>query len=358
MWPYVLAFAFVAWMALVENRPWPPTGAGLRPGLTWIAAFLLLSLLIGLRHEVGGDWDSYLLYVDSMQGEGLEEIWRRSDPAYQLLCWIGANVGGGVYLVNLLCASIFSWGLLAFCRRQPRPWLALLVSMPYLVTVVAMGYTRQGVAIGLAMLAITRLDSGHMLRFVGWIALATLFHKSAIIVLPFALFAFQRSKWQTILGLITAGSLVLALPLANYADSLTAGYLDAEYQSEGALIRVIIVAVPAAVLLIYRRRFRFLAGSRTFWPMLAWGALFLLPLVWSSPATTAVDRLALYWLPLQLLVWSQAPEVFAASPRGALLWVAIVTLSSGLMLLTWLFFAEHAHAWLPYQFYPSVVFWR
>lgn len=358
MWPYLLAFAFVAWMALVEKRPWPPTGANLGPGISWGAVFLLLSLMVGLRHEVGGDWDSYLLYVDSMQGEAIEEIWRRSDPAYQLLCWIGANVGGGVYLVNLLCASIFFWGLLAFCRRQPRPWLALLVSMPYLVTVVAMGYTRQGVAIGLVMLAMTSLASGHMLRFVGWIAVATLFHKSAIIVLPFALFAFQRSTWQTILGLIMAGTLVLALPLVDYADGLTAGYLDAEYQSEGALIRVIIVAVSAVVLLVCRRRLHLQAGTRGFWPLLAWGGLFLIPLVLFSSSSTAVDRLALYWLPLQLLVWSQAPDVFAVSHRGALLWVAIVTLSSGLMLLTWLFFAQHAHAWVPYQFYPWVALWR
>ena len=185
-----------------------------------------------------------------------------------------------------------------------------------------------------------------------------MFHKSAIIVLPFALSAFQRNKWKTIWGLITAGTLVLALPLANYADSLTAGYLDAEYQSEGALIRVIIVAVSGAVLLVYRRRLNLPAGTQGFWSLLAWGALCLIPLFLFSSSTTAVDRLALYWLPLQLLVWSQAPEVFAASQRGALLWVAIIALSSGLMLLTWLFFAEHAHAWLPYQFYPSVVFWR
>jgi hypothetical protein len=58
----------------------------------------------------------------------------------------------------------------SFCRTQPRPWLALTLAFPYLVVVVAMGYTRQGVAIGLEMLALLALERDRLLPFLGWIA--------------------------------------------------------------------------------------------------------------------------------------------------------------------------------------------
>ncbi len=357
MWPYLTTFSLVAWLALTHRRPHSPT-AGHGTGIAWPAVFLLLCLLIGLRHEVGGDWDSYILYVDSMQGESVDEVWSRSDPAFQLLCWIGANIGGGVYFVNLACAVIFSWGLLTFCRSQRRPWLALLVSMPYLVTVVAMGYTRQGVAIGLAMLAMKGLDKRQPFEFVAWIALAALFHKSAIILLPFVVASCPMNGRQIALGLITAGALFLALPIADFAESLAVGYLEAEYQSDGASIRIIAIAIPAAVLLVYRHRLHINACTRRFWTALAWSGLMFIPLLLVSPSSTAVDRFALYWLPLQVFVWSQAPEILPATQKGARFWLAAITLGSGLVLMTWLFFAHNAYAWLPYQFYPWVLFWR
>ena len=75
-----------------------------------------------------------------------------------MLNWLAARTELGPYFVNTVCAALFAWGLVVFCRAQPRPWLALVVAVPYLVTVVAMGYTRQGTAIGLAMLALPAGD--------------------------------------------------------------------------------------------------------------------------------------------------------------------------------------------------------
>jgi hypothetical protein len=93
-----------------------------------------------------------------------------------MLNWFGANVVGDIYLVNLVCAVIFAYGLIAFARTSPRPWLSVCVAVPYLVIVVTMGYTRQGVAIGLAMLALAALDRGSVLGFGFFIVVASLFH--------------------------------------------------------------------------------------------------------------------------------------------------------------------------------------
>lgn len=348
---------FSLWMAVTRMAPRKSGVPGRQIGLAWLFIFVLFALLIGLRHEVGGDWIAYLNNVESLHGEALRSDILRSDPAYALLNWIGANVGGGVYLVNLICAVIFCWGLGAFCRVQSRPWLALLVAVPYLITVVAMGYTRQGVAIGLAMLAITRLMNGSVLRFIAWIAVASLFHKSAVILVPLAIFSGTRHRALTIIGVAISAALLFAILLREYWDGFIQQYIEAEYASSGGAIRIAMNALPAAIVLIFRRRFNPDAKTRNFWLWMAWSALLFVPLLIISPSSTAVDRVALYWIPLQIFVWSRVPDAFGVSGRRNPVWVFGVAAYSASIMTVWLMFADHAYAWLPYRFYLWEVLW-
>jgi len=64
------------------------------------------------------------------------------------LNWLAAYTQTGIYGVNLVCAAIFMIGLISFSRRQPLPWLALAVSVPFFLIVISMGTTRQATALG------------------------------------------------------------------------------------------------------------------------------------------------------------------------------------------------------------------
>ena len=132
---------------------------------------------------MGGDWGNYINYVESAMDKSLADMFLTSEPGYNLLNWLGANLFGGVYLVNTICGLIFSFCLLTFCRSQPRPWLALTLAFPYLVTVVAMGYSRQGVAIGLEMLALLSLQRDRLVPYLVLIAFAATFHRTALVLL-------------------------------------------------------------------------------------------------------------------------------------------------------------------------------
>jgi hypothetical protein len=344
MLPYLLSWGVFASASLGSARR--------IAGSTLLALGLFLTLLIGLREQVGGDWGNYLPYLQGFIGLPFAEIFQENEPGYGLLNWIGANWGGGVYLVNTVCGLIFSIGLLQFCRAQPRPWLALTLAFPYLVMVVAMGYSRQGVAIGLEMIALLALQRDRLLPFLAWIALAATFHRTALVllILPAATLSPNLRFGQVIrLALLAgAGYGLYSAVIAPDLDYYVQGYLEAEYQSQGALIRVALCLLPALLFLPNRRLFRLQPDTQRIWSLISLLAIAAAIGLATVVSSTAVDRLALYLIPLQLFVGSRLPDtgLWGFTPR---VWSQLLVLFSLAVLLVWLLFAGHSQYWLPYR---------
>ena len=352
---YLISLAILP--ALNERLRRSPAGGFVRSrlGSTWLAMSILLALIIGFRYKVGGDWYNYSRHIDKIRGNTLDLnfVFDGNDPGYQVLSWIGANIGGGIFFPNFVCACIFTLGLTRFAKTTPRPWLAIMVAMPYLITVVSMGYTRQGVAIGLVMAALADLTKlGSIFRFLFWMILATLFHKTAVILIPLALFTKDRTPIFMVFSVLLITGLLFVLLLKEAVDSFIQHYIMDEYQSSGAAIRIAMNAFPAFVILIFRKRFisRGVNGVRI-WIWVAWGALACIILLMISPSTTAVDRIALYFIPLQIFVFSHIPDVLGKRGQLNMVWVIPIVIYSLSVLYVWLFWAKHAYAWVPYQFY-------
>lgn len=346
MLPFWFLFTIPAYAALSERarflgkRRW---------AFSWLAIWLLLTVLIGLRYQVGGDWGSYARTFRYTSFLSFSEVLLRSDPGYGALNWLVGRAGYQIVLVNTFCAGIFSWGLIVFARRQPLPWLALLVAVPYLVTVVAMGYTRQSVAVGFAMLALAGLGAGSTVRFAIWIGMAALFHKSAVLLIPISVLAKTKNRVWTFFWVGAFGLLLFYLLLAESVDALIENYIEAGYQSQGARIRVAMNAFPAALFLLYRRHFNLGKSDLSLWTYLSIGALGFVVLLAVSPSSTAVDRMALYFIPIQIFVLSRLPLAWqAVYGAGQYTRVGVVAYSA-LVLFVWLNFAVHAQYWLPYQ---------
>lgn len=344
MIPYFLSWSLLAGSSL--GRPKRLVGS------TLLLLLLFFTLLIGLRINVGGDWGNYLPYLERVADFTFNQILQEKEPGYALLNWWANRWGGGVFFVNTVCGLIFSTGLLAFCRAQPRPWLALTLAFPYLVVVVAMGYSRQGVAIGLEMLALLALERDRLLRFLGWIALAFTFHRTVLVllVLPAATLSGSLRFSQVIrLGLLAgAGFGLYSAFLAPDVNYYVQGYIVSEYQSQGALIRVSLCLLPALAFLPNRRLFRLPPVSQRIWSLLSWLAVAAAIALFTVASSTAVDRLALYLIPLQIFVGNRLPETRLAGIAPSS-WNELLILFSLSVLLVWLFYAKHAVVWLPYR---------
>lgn len=344
MWPFWLMFLVPMWGVLAPRRlpqsqaPW-----------VWAVVGIAFALLMGLRDQVGGDWFAYLPMFQQTASEDLATAVAKGDPGYQALNWFVARVGGSIYVTNLVCAAILMWGTVVFCRRQPNPWLALLVAVPYMLIVVGMGYTRQSVALGFAMLGLVALGDGRVRSFVTWVVVGALFHKSAVLLLPIAGLAASRNRLLTVAIVLASTVLSYYLLLQDSAEHLWTNYVEADMQSEGGAIRVAMNVLPAVLLLVFRQRLIPDPDDRKLWLWIAVLAMVCIPLVQLS--STAVDRVALYLIPLQLVVFSRLPRL-ATSTRARTLLVLTVIGYYAAVQFVWLNYATHAVVWVPYQFMP------
>jgi hypothetical protein len=308
-------------------------------------------LFVGLRYEVGGDWLNYLDILDGMRYQHFwAGVWKQ-DPGYGLLNWLTARIGFGIWFVNLVCAILFVWGVMKFARQQPNPWLVFVVAAPYLIIVVAMGYVRQGVAIGFIVAGLSVLDRG-ILRFLVYMALAASFHKSAVVVLPFV--ALSASRHRIVTAVISFFSIILLYYLFIQAsvDKLVTNYVVAAYASQGAGIRVAMNLPPAILFLVFQRRFVGDEQTCKLWRNFSIAALVALALLEMTTATTAVDRLALYLIPLQMFVLGRLPFAFGDRGRPSVgLTLAVIVYSAAIQFV-WLTYADNSDSWLPYQWYP------
>ena len=341
MWPYWLIFILPLAGVTAQQRM-----ASQR--LAWFALFVLLTVFIGFRYEVGGDWGNYLRHFDGMRYIRFSDALSYGDPAYYAINWIVADAGLSIVWVNLLCAVISCFGMHSFCRSQPLPWLALTVAIPYLLIVVSMGYTRQAAALGLALVGLTALAKDNNRQFVFWVLLGALFHKSAVLLLPIAALAATRNKIWTVIWVSAFLALAAYMLLADSAEQMWQAYVvDAYAQaSQGGAIRVLMNAVPALILLRYRHRLFYARKEQRLWVWMAILSLATVPMLYLS--ATGVDRVALYFIPLQIFVFSRLPYVATTAGNFNVIVYGTVAYYA-LVQFVWLNFAYHAYAWVPYK---------
>lgn len=313
------------------------------------AGGLLIVLAIGLRYEVGADWIPYKFMYSYAGYADLGRLLEIGDPGYQFLNWAVRQSGGGFWLVNLVCGIIFTWGLLRFARMQPDPWLTMVVAVPYLVIVVAMGYSRQAVAIGILMGGLAAVERGaSIIRFSLYVAAAALFHKTVVVVLPLVIFASQRSRLLNLLAGIAGSILLYDIFLSQSLEGFVRNYIQTEYHSQGAAIRVAMNLVPAVAFFMFRQRLQLDPTEMKVWTYFSLAALAMPIGLFALPSTTVVDRLSLYLIPLQLAVLPRLAYLFKGRNTGRFL----VMVYSSLVLFVWLNFAVHAEYWVPYEIYP------
>lgn len=315
---------------------------------------LFYCLMAGLRHETGGDWATYWFMTNYIRNATLAQALAFGDMGFEFVSYISIKFGTDLYGINFFCASALVLGSARLAWRTPSPWIALMSAVPYILIVIGMGYLRQGAAMGFILLSLVNLIERNWARGLIYFGVALLMHISALVVVPVVALVAGRRNLTLFLPIALFGALAFFFLLSGKRmDQFETGYIKQNYESSGALVRLLMNFVPAVLFLTTRRRVSAPVDEKLLWTLVSWiSIVFVLafPLI---TATTALDRTGLFFAPLQIFVFGNFLQIMRTDGRESSIYIFGLILYLIFVELIWLFFAEHSYLWVPYR---SVIF--
>lgn len=318
----------------------------------WYMTFLVYWLFVGLRFEVGPDWNQYAYIHKSLAYFSFWEVINQAEPLSYLLFWISETSGMGVHFSNMVSAFIMLLGVFAFARRTANPWLALVAATPYFIFVMGMSGMRQTMAAGFILFLFSRWEYYSFLKRGGFILIAAMFHTSAIINNLFLIIKLNiRLRYKLALGaVVSAATLYLVTNVSMYADNVLRyqqRYLEGNFTdySLGSIYHVAMIAVPAFLGFAFRKRIAEHIHNPSLLSFGLYAALTVLMLNLVSP--TAASRLTVYLYFLPMMVYPALANTLGR--RSQLASIFAIVAFHILILMTWFLFGNHAFAYLNYQ---------
>lgn len=355
-WTMFVLFALAAFTfnPAVAGHPQHPQARKVTSFAPALAAIFLI-VVVGLRYRVGGDWHNYELDFDRSHYETLGSLLsQRKEPGYAFAVWLAATLGTGLWLVNLILAIPFCWGLMRLCRQQPNPWLSLLVATPFLIIVIGMGFSRQAAALGFLMAGLALfIETGSLWGFVLLAFAGSFFHRTVLVFVPIVIIATGRSKFVSLLLCIVVVILIYFTVISSSIEYYSQGYLQGRFDAAGATVRVLMNILPAVIVLLAKDRFYRSPREKMVWRTFAILALLSGAAILLVTSSVIVDRLAMYLIPLQMFVLGRLPIVASANGQPSIAWRMGVIGYSAAVLFVWLNYGHYSGGWLPYQNYLS-----
>tara|TARA_B100000212_G_C27229540_1_gene470984 strand:- start:58 stop:738 length:681 start_codon:yes stop_codon:yes gene_type:complete len=218
--------------------------------------------------------------------------------------------------------------------------------------VVSMGYTRQSVAIGISLLAIAILEKGQFYKSVLLIILGSTFHRSGLFYLfaPF-LYTLQSGRFNNFIKFLITIPLVfyfIDVFVLSKFELFQLSYLDQNMSSSGAFIRVFLLIIPSIIYLLNLKKFKSSDIYKKIFSVMAFTSFLALFALVANFSSTAVDRLALNLLPIQIVIASYVPNtgIFKISKFPWKIFIILIAFS---VISVWLIYAVHSFCWIPYK---------
>lgn len=314
---------------------------------TFFFYFITLTVLIGTRLEVGGDWFSYIAIYDEISHQGT----LNTDISYYAINLISQKLGLGILGVNLICAALGTFPILFLFSKFPNKNLTVTIAFSYLFLVVGMGYTRQYVATGFLCLFLYQLMCGNIKKSILFLLIAASFHKTAIF---FIIFLLKKEHFFKFLALSFVLFFIFHEKIISLVDLYLLSADEHELSSAGNLPRIILHAAAALIIIIFlKNKFPNVETHIVFKRYAYISFLFLIVSIF-YPSFTLIDRLAVYFLPLQYITFSLF--VFTSSQKIILpITNLICAIFFFIIMEIWLLFGSWSHAWMPYKTYLDFI---
>lgn len=184
--------------------------------------FFIVAAFAALRYDYGNDYNSYRRMYDTIQ-YGVDKV--NKEILYVLL----NKITPSFYLLTAITALFFVWVVYRLVKKQLvgiYQGMALLIFIvnPYLF-LMNLSAIRQCIAMCIFIIAIKYIQERKAIKYILLILLASLFHMSALVLLPVYIFVNDKpmSKLQTFL--LVTGMLLLLFEGSAVASLVETGML-------------------------------------------------------------------------------------------------------------------------------------
>lgn len=157
-----------------------------------LTAFLILAFFSAVREGVGVDYDSYLRHIELIQ-EGTRAHYM--EVGFKQLVILLKQVSSSPRLVIILIGILTTWLFIsAIWEQSCNPTMSVFLFIAWGYYFLTYNTIRNYFALAIIIYAIQYIKNSKMLYFFIFVAIASLFHKSALVCIPIYLLA--NSKWK------------------------------------------------------------------------------------------------------------------------------------------------------------------
>lgn len=150
-----------------------------------VIGFIYFIIIGGLRFEVGADWYNY---EDMFFGnESWSDVFSSSKEYLFHVFSYFFKVSFNDYSVFVFAFFLMSFSLkFIFIKKySPDIFLSLIIYIYTVFAIYDLNGIRQGMALGVGLLSVKYILDQNLFKFIGMVTIASLFHLSAIILIPF-----------------------------------------------------------------------------------------------------------------------------------------------------------------------------
>ena len=319
------------------------------------ALLLLLTVFVGLRDNVGGDWNSYFYmyyeYKDKVFLDILKD--QQDDMAFAFINYLFSNFNFGFFSVNLITSLISFFGLYIFSKNFSDKFLILIIAFPVMIVICFMGFIRQGCALSISLIGIYYLIKDKKANYFFCIFFAFLFHKTAIIFLIYILTFIDFKNIKKKLAYFLSNKLLVfililfLLLFLNYLDFFTKILLQyanqGKYVSKGLIPRLLMNLIPAIIFLFLIKKINLTLIEKKI--IIITSLLIILSILFIPIMPTAVDRINLYFIFIQLLFFEKFKNYFLKYLNQPVLYDLFIIIGYAFVLYIWINLADHSIYW-------------
>lgn len=259
-----------SWFAKMYGREDHRLPTGYRPNaILTVVPLVSLIIVAGLRYKVGTDYHTYmLLYELAAKYENIWEIFgfgtakASTDPGFTALLWLLNQISHDPQIMFATVAAITYIFIVKTLYMFGRPFelsMFLLIGMFHYYA--SFNGIRQYMVAGILFWAVKYLINGNWVRYTIIVLICSLFHSSALIMIP-VYFIVRRKAWSPVLGCLTllflAGSFLyqkfLSVFLVVLENSSYGHYEEWLTRNSNGMnsIKIIVLLLPLVLAFCFR----------------------------------------------------------------------------------------------------------